>query len=106
MYVNKEDLKFLSTETSGEGCDMKWSNRGKFIFQNLRQHIGIGQAIVIDSLQIKWPATGRVQVFKNLRADMNIKIKETDNSFTAYELNKINFTSVRSGLISCSPNHK
>lgn len=27
MYVNKENLKLLSTETSGEGCDMKW-NRG------------------------------------------------------------------------------
>jgi hypothetical protein len=79
---------------------------GSFGSNPLRQHIGLGQAVVIDSLEIKWPVTGRVQVFKNLKADTNIKIKETVDSFTTYELNQINFTSIRSGLISCSPNHK
>src|SRR4030095_13979009 len=55
---------------------------GSFGSNPLRQHIGIGQAVVIDSLEIKWPVTGKVQVFKNLKADMNIKIKETNASFT------------------------
>ena len=55
---------------------------------------------------VKWPMTAKVQVFKNLKPDMNIKIKEDSDSFTTYELNKINFTTVRSGLISCSPKHK
>jgi len=79
---------------------------GSFGSSPLRQHIGIGQAALIDSLEIKWPMTAKVQVFKNLKPDMNIKIKEDGDSFTTYELNKINFTTVRSGLISCSPKHK
>ena len=79
---------------------------GSFGSNPLRQHIGIGQGVVINTLEIKWPVTGKVQVFKNLKAGMNVKIKETNDSFTTYELNQINFTSVRSGLISCSPKYK
>ena len=78
---------------------------GSFGSNPLRQHIGIGHATSIESIEIKWPATGKVQVFKNPPVDINIKIKEGDNSFTTYKLARFDFVSVRSGLISCPPGH-
>ncbi|MBK5269799.1 MAG: CRTAC1 family protein, partial [Bacteroidia bacterium] len=78
---------------------------GSFGSNPLQQHIGIGQATVIDSIEIKWPVTGYVQVFKNPPIDINIKIKEGESSFTTYKLNRFDLTAIRSGLISCSPKH-
>ncbi|MEI9943569.1 MAG: CRTAC1 family protein [Chitinophagaceae bacterium] len=76
---------------------------GSFGSNPLRQHIGIGQAAIIDSITITWPVTGKGQVFTNPPVDINIKIKEGDNSLGTYKLNRIDFTSLRTGLISCSP---
>lgn len=77
---------------------------GSFGSNPLRQHIGIGQATSIESIEIKWPVTNKVQVFKNPPLDTNIKIKEDNNSLTTYKLSQFNFSSVKSGLISCVPN--
>ena len=76
---------------------------GSFGSSPLRQHMGIGQAALIDSIEIKWPATGKTQVFKNPPVNSNIKIKEDNASFTTYTLAHFDFTAVRSGLIPCSP---
>jgi hypothetical protein len=79
---------------------------GSFGSNPLRQHIGIGQADIVDSIEIKWPVTGKVQVFKEARPGMNIKIKEGDNSFTTYTLLREDFINTHSGLISCSPRRR
>ncbi len=76
---------------------------GSFGSNPLRQHIGIGQAQSIEKIEIKWPVTNKVQIFENPPIDINIKIKESDNVYTTYKLAQIDFTSVRSGLISCDP---
>ena len=79
---------------------------GSFGSNPLRQHIGIGQATSIESIEIKWPVTNKIQVFKNPPIDINIKIREGDTSFIPYNLARVDFNSVRSGLISCSPRHQ
>jgi ASPIC and UnbV len=79
---------------------------GSFGSNPLRQHIGIGQATSIEKIEIKWPVTGKLQIFENPPIDINIKIREGNNSFTTYKLTRFDFTSVRSGLISCSPGHQ
>lgn len=76
---------------------------GSFGSNPLRQHIGIGRAASIDSMVIKWPVTGKIQVFKNPPVDANIAIKEGDPAFVVYKLALIDFTSTRSGLIRCPP---
>ena len=76
---------------------------GSFGSNPLRQHIGIGQATTIESIEIIWPVTGNKQVFKNPPIDINIKIKEGLGSLTTYKLNHINLIAIRSGLISCAP---
>ncbi len=68
------------------------------------QHIGIGQAAIVESIEIKWPASNAVQVFKNIQPGETIKIKEGDNSFTKVApLRKVDFAIQNSGIISCSP---
>ena len=54
---------------------------GSFGSNPLEQHIGIGQATVIDSIEIKWPVTGKVQVFKKMPVDVHIKMKEGNDLF-------------------------
>jgi len=79
---------------------------GSFGSNPLRQHIGIGQAVSIDSIEIKWPVTGEVQVFKNPPVNINIKIREDDKDLSVYKLSRVDFASLKSGLIPCSPIHR
>jgi len=76
---------------------------GSFGSNPLRQHVGIGQADVIDKLEIKWPITNKTQVFRNIPVDINIKIKEGDDRYTAYKLNHCDFQTIKAGLIPCPP---
>lgn len=76
---------------------------GSFGSSPLRQHIGIGAATTIDSIEIKWPGTGKTQVFKNLRVNTNFRIREGDQKPISYSLAIADFTLTKSGLIRCSP---
>ena len=76
---------------------------GSFGANPLRQHIGIGQAEVIDRIEIQWPVTNQIQVFKNIPAGLNIKIKEGAANFTTYKLKKYDFEKIKTGLIPCPP---
>ncbi len=76
---------------------------GSFGSNPLTQHIGIGQAITIEKIEITWPATGKVQAFQNPPADTNISIKEGDNNLNTYKLDRFDFTLGKHGLIACSP---
>jgi hypothetical protein len=49
---------------------------GSFGASPLRKEIGIGKASVIDEMIIRWPGSGNVQVFKNIKPGQFLKIKE------------------------------
>ncbi|MEI9944000.1 MAG: CRTAC1 family protein [Chitinophagaceae bacterium] len=79
---------------------------GSFGANPLTQHIGIGQATAIESVEIKWPGSKTVQVFTGMQAGENIKIKEGDKFFSKKEfLKKVDFAAQKSGLISCGVRH-
>jgi len=63
---NGKERKVYTTVNSG----------GSFGANPLRQHLGMGAAQVIDSLEIHWPGSGTVQVFTNIQANGFLKIKE------------------------------
>ncbi len=42
----------------------------------LRQHIGLGQAMVVRSLEIRWPGSGTVQRLTNISADRVYHLRE------------------------------
>jgi hypothetical protein len=59
---------------------------GSFGASALRREIGIGQSDLIDELEITWAQTGKKQVFKNLKPNQFIKIKEGNNTITKVPL--------------------
>lgn len=76
---------------------------GSFGSNPLAQHIGLGQAIVIKSIEIKWPGSLAIQEIDNLVSDQNISIKEGSNSYAKYTLNKIDFTLAGRKTVGCAP---
>ena len=43
---------------------------------SLRQHFGLGDAIQVDEMIVKWPRSGTVQTFKNVAANRIVEITE------------------------------
>lgn len=76
---------------------------GSFGANPLMQHIGIGQAKSIESIEIKWPVSNTVQVFKALPANINIRVKEGDNSYATEQLAPCDFTTNKDGITICVP---
>ena len=64
---------------------------GSFGSNPLQQHIGIGRASSIKTIEIKWPVTDKVQRFENLPIDTNIKIKEGNSLYSSHELTQLDF---------------
>ena len=42
----------------------------------MQQVIGLGKATAIRSIEIRWPRTGKVQIFKDIQMDQIVKIRE------------------------------
>lgn len=78
---------------------------GSFGANPLLQHIGIGSATEIESIEIKWPVSNTVQRFTQVRPNQNLKIKEGNSVYASISLRRVDFTSSASGLISCAPAH-
>jgi len=64
---------------------------GSFGGSPLRQEIGLGDALAIESVEITWPTTARVQVLKNLELDHFYKVREDDAVAAPWPLKKFKF---------------
>jgi hypothetical protein len=90
-------LKVTFTENGQQRTVYRQVNSGGNFGSNpLQQHIGIGKATKINELQIYWPVTGKVQSFKNIAPGNYIKIKEGNNAFTTFKLNRFDFSKSQS----------
>ena len=49
---------------------------GSFGASPLRQHIGLGKATRIETLEVFWPTSGTTQTFRNVAVDQFIEITE------------------------------
>lgn len=76
---------------------------GSFGANPLTQHIGIGQAAVVQSVEIKWPVNGKVQVFNNLRGGEDVVIREGSDKVVKRAINRLDFTLTGNRVIGCSP---
>lgn len=65
---------------------------GSFGSSSLRREIGIGQATVVDEIEITWSKSRQKQVFKNIQPNQLIKIKEGINTTTTVPLEKLDFS--------------
>lgn len=64
---------------------------GSFGASPLRQEIGIGQAAIIDEIEITWAGSQTVQVFRNVQPNQFIRIKEGTFETTSYALKVIDW---------------
>lgn len=64
---------------------------GSFGASALRMEIGVGQATVIDQIEIIWPKSQKKKVFKNVQPNQYIKIIEGENNFSKIDIKKIVF---------------
>ncbi|HLA53881.1 MAG TPA: CRTAC1 family protein [Flavitalea sp.] len=76
---------------------------GSFGANPLLQHIGIGQATMVESVEVTWPAGKTTQVFKDLVADVTIKIREGSIIYEKFLPVKNNFLAADKIRISCAP---
>ncbi len=94
---------YLKEDNSERIVYREVNSGGSFGSNPLQQHIGLGQAKAIDKIEIYWPVTGKVQVFKNPPVDTNFKIKENDNKLVRFHLTPFNFETQKRGLVACTP---
>lgn len=76
---------------------------GSFGCSPLRREIGVGKAEVIDEIAVQWPVSGKTQVFKNVRPEQFIHIKEDQNDYEVLALNKLVFKKADGTIPMCVP---
>ncbi|MCH8149834.1 MAG: CRTAC1 family protein [Planctomycetes bacterium] len=72
------------------------SSGGSFGSSPFRQHVGLGTAGGIETLEVRWPASGLVQSFRDVKMDQFIRIREGDASPTTIDRKRIVFPSPKS----------
>ncbi len=77
---------------------------GSFGANPLRQHLGVGMAEVIDSLEIRWAgssaAAGLVQIFRNVGVNQFLRVREGDSLLARMPIKAFK---IRPALIDCAP---
>jgi hypothetical protein len=56
---------------------------GSFGSSSLQQEIGLGRALTIRALEVRWPTSGAVQVFRDVPMDRVLRIREGADRWTA-----------------------
>lgn len=79
------------TNYATESCLLPISTGGSFGGSPLRREVGLGDAQAIDSVEITWPAIGRVQAVKDLALDHFYKIREGEATPAPWPLKKLKF---------------
>lgn len=76
---------------------------GSFGCSPLRREIGIGQATMIDEITVTWPASGIVQVIKDVKPNQFIQITEGKDSFEPVALKTLTFKKKDGTIPMCAP---
>jgi hypothetical protein len=76
---------------------------GSFGANPLMQHIGIGTATSIQSIEVRWPGSQTVQVFRDIAANGNIRIRQGSNTLVKTTLTKVDFTLGGAQAVGCAP---
>jgi len=64
---------------------------GSFGANPLRQTLGLGQAEVVDTLEVYWPTTDTTQTFHDVAIDQVIRVTEDDDAYETIELDRLRF---------------
>jgi hypothetical protein len=58
------------------------SDGGSFGSSPFQQAIGLGDSVSIESIEVRWPVTGLVQVFRGVALDQFVRVREGDDALT------------------------
>ncbi len=72
------------------------SSGGSFGDSPFRLHVGLGQALAIKEIEVKWPTSGKTQRFEKLSLDHHYRIREGDNKATEIALPRFSLRSAKS----------
>jgi FG-GAP-like repeat/ASPIC and UnbV len=75
----------ITIRSKGDGSKLRYrevSSGGSFGAQGLTQHVGLGRATSIESLEIFWPASRTRQVLRDVPVDTFIEVREQVEGFT------------------------
>jgi hypothetical protein len=64
---------------------------GSFGSSPLRQEVGLGNALSIAEVEVRWPSSGARQVFTDLERDRCYRIREGDPHASLWELKRFEF---------------
>lgn len=85
-------LKITFTENgSSRSVYRDVNSGGSFGASPLRREIGIGQAAIIDEIEIRWHGSSEVQIFKNIKPNQFLKITEGKSQLEVINLKTINW---------------
>lgn len=76
---------------------------GSFGSSPFRREIGVGQASMIDEISIVWPGNSVPQVFKNIKPNQLLKIKEGQENYETLTMQKMDFTRPGADVPMCVP---
>ena len=71
-----------------EGSALRYrevTSGGSFGSSSLTQHIGLGRATIIDSLEVYWPVSRKTQLFQNVPVNRFLQIREGEASYSLLE---------------------
>ena len=85
-------IKLTFTENGVQRSVYKDVNSGgSFGSSPLRQEMGIGQAKMIDDIEIRWAGSGTVQHFHNVSPDQFLQVTENSDKLTVIHLKQLKF---------------
>ncbi|MBS1809463.1 MAG: VCBS repeat-containing protein [Acidobacteria bacterium] len=67
------------------------SSGGSFGDSSLTQHIGLGKATKVDSLEVRWPVSNQVQTFRNVAINQSLEIKESAANYQVRKIHSLTF---------------
>ena len=79
----------LETEDGARTIFAHVNSGGSFGASSLEQEIGLGQASRIMSVEVRWPASGEVQVFTDVPLDAHIEVREGEGQYTLVQRPRI-----------------
>jgi hypothetical protein len=83
-------IKATITEGGAQRSVYRWvGSGGSFGASPLRQHLGLGQASKLESLEVFWPTTGKTQTFKDIPLDRYVEIVEGSDQPAIHELKAV-----------------
>jgi hypothetical protein len=76
----------ITVRTKGDASKLRYrevSSGGSFGASSLVQHLGLGRATAIESLEIFWPGSRTRQVLRDVPVNSSIEVREGTEGFTA-----------------------